>query len=88
MVISIGNGVLKDNDRNTLSEFGDQHYFGLEVSYNQWTGKRKGATGKIELSRQLLAGERFIFQESFVTVIYDYDISSSVIINLDQTPLS
>ena len=27
IVISIGNGVLKDNDRNTLSEFGDQHYF-------------------------------------------------------------
>ena len=91
MVITISNGVLKANDPNTLSEF-DGHI----TSTEDWTGgilqsmvwvTRKGITGRIEPSPQLLAEERFIFQKSIVTVVYDYDIRSDLIIDLAETPL-
>ena len=45
--------------------------------------KRKGTTGKIEPSPQLLAEKRFTIQKSIATVVYDHDIPSDLIINLD-----
>lgn len=41
IVISIGSGVWKVNDPNTLCEFGGHTTLtdiGSEISYNQWTG--------------------------------------------------
>ena len=50
--------------------------------------KCKGTIGKNELSPQLLDDESFTFQKSVTTVVYDYDITSNLIVNLDKTPLS
>ena len=66
MVISIGNGVLKGNDPNSLSEFGG----GITLTDNWFRGvlksmdwaKRKATTGKFETSAQFLAEEQFTFQ--------------------------
>ena len=86
MVISIGNGVSKANDPNTLSEFGgtitltEDWARGILRSMN-WV-KRKATTGKF------LAEERFTFQEAISTYVYDHDIPTDLIINLDQTPVS
>ena len=52
-----------------------------------WT-KRKGTTGKIEPSKQLLLEEKLTFQKKISGVIFEHDISKELIINLDQTPLS
>lgn len=50
MVISIGNGFLKSNEPNILSEFGGDitltNYWCLEMSYNQWSGSN--AKGLLE----------------------------------------
>ena len=40
--------------------------------------KCKETTGKIEPSLQLLAEERFTFQKSISTVVYDHDIPSQI----------
>ena len=65
MVISIGNGVLKANDPNALSEFG-----GTITLTEDWARgilrsmdwiKRKATTGKVEPSTQFLAEEKFTF---------------------------
>ena len=90
MVISIGNGTLKANDPNSLSEFGG----GITLTNNWAKGvlksmdwvKRKGTTGKVEPSAQFL--EKFIFQRAISTVLYNHDIPADLVINLDQTPLS
>ena len=64
MVISISNRVLKANDPNTLSGFGDHITLtndwarGILQSID-WV-KRKGTAGKIEPFLKLLAKERFI----------------------------
>ena len=50
--------------------------------------KRKGTTGKLEPSAQFLAEEKFIFQGAILTVVYNHDIPSDLVINLDQTLLS
>ena len=91
MIISIGNGVLKANDPN-MSEFGGTITLTEDWARNMlqsmnWV-KRKGTTGKVEPSVQLLAEEKFTFQKSISTVVYDHDIPADLIINLDQTPLS
>ena len=92
MVISIGNGVLKANDPNTLSEFG-----GTITLTKDWARgilrsmdwvKRKATTGKVDPSTQFLAEEKFTFQKVISTYVYDHDIPTDLIINLDQTPLS
>ena len=91
-VISIGNGVLKDNDPNALSEFGgtitltEDWARGILRSMD-WV-KRKATTGKVEPSTQFLAEEKFTFQKAISTYVYDHDIPTDLIINLDQTPLS
>ena len=92
MVISIGNGVLKANDPNTLSEFGgtitltEDWARGILRSM-EWV-KRKATTGKVEPSTRFLAEEKFTFQKAISIYVYDHDIPTGLIINLDQTPLS
>ena len=49
--------------------------------------KRNTTTGKVEPSTQFLAEEKFIFQKAISTYVYDHDIPTDLIINLDQTPL-
>ena len=89
MVISIGNGVLKAIDPNTLSEFGghitltDDWAKGILQSMD-WV-KRKGTTVKIEPSPQFLAEERFTFQKPIATIVYDHGIPRDHTTNLDQT---
>ena len=92
MVISIGNGVLKANDPNTLSESGDtitltEDWARGILRSMDWV-KRKATTGKVEPSTQFLAEEKFTFQKAISTYVYDHDIPPDLIINLDQTPLS
>ena len=53
----------------------------------EWA-KRKGTTGKVESSPQFLAEEKFTFQRVISAAISEHDISTSLVINLDQTPLS
>ena len=84
MVTSIGNGVLKANDPNTLSEFGGTITFmedwarGILRSMD-WV-KRKAITGKVEPSTQFLAEEKFTFQKAISTYVYDQLISLSILI--------
>ena len=57
-----------------------------------WVGvsmlPRRGATGKIEPSKQFLLEEKLTFQKKISGVIFEHDIPKELIINLDQTPLS
>ena len=50
--------------------------------------KRKGTTGKLELSPQFLAEEKFTFQWEISTAISSHDIPKFLVLNTDQTPLS
>ena len=68
MVIPIGTGVLKANNPNLLSESG-----GNVIMADMWARgvlkymdsvKRKGAMGKVELSKELLAEEKDIYLKS------------------------
>ena len=83
---------MKANDPNTLSKFGDRITLtdnwatSFLKSINQF--KRIGAIGNFEPPLQLLAEKGFTFQKSIATILYDYDIQSDIITNLDQTPLS
>ena len=91
MVISIGNGVLKANDPNTLSEFGGTITLTEDWARGIWRSmdwvKRKATTGKVEPSTQFLAEEKFTFQKAISTYVYDHDIPTDLIINLDQKAL-
>ena len=92
MVICTGNGVLKANDPNTLSEFGGTITLTEDWSRGilrsmDWV-KRKATTGKVEPSTQFLAEEKFTCQKAISTYVHDHDIPTDLIINLDQTPLS
>ena len=92
MVISIGNGMLKANDPNSLSEFGGRIMLTINwargvLKSMDWV-KRKGTTGKVAPSAQFLAEENCAFQRAISTVVYNHDIPADLSINLDQTPLS
>ena len=92
MVVSMGNWVLKANDPNTLSEFPGHinltnDWSRATLQSTDWV-KCKGTNGKIEPSSQLQTEERFIFQKSIATAVYDHDTSSNFINNLDQTLLT
>ena len=50
--------------------------------------KRKGTTRKTEPSPQFLSEEKFTFQRAISTAVLDYDIPTSLIVNLDQTHMS
>lgn len=70
----------------TLSKFGGHITISRYVTING-LGQTQRTTRNIEPSLQLLAEERFTFQKSIVTVVYNQDIQGDLIINLDQTPL-
>ena len=92
MVISIGNGVLNDNNPNSLSKFGGHikltDDWARDVLKSMDWVKRKGTAGKVEPSKQFLEEEKFTFQRSISMVVYNHDIPPELIPNLDQTPLS
>ena len=50
--------------------------------------KRKGTTGKVDPSPQFLAKEKFTFQRNISALVSEHDIRPSLIINIDQSPLS
>ena len=53
----------------------------------EWT-KRKGTTEKVEPSPEFLTEEKLTFQRAISAAVLKHDIQSSLVINLDQTPLS
>ena len=85
-------GVVRANNPDILKESG-----GTTEPTNRWArgvlsdliwSKRKGTTGKIELSPQFLAEEEFTFQRAISTAISSHDIPKFLVLNIDQTPLS
>ena len=52
------------------------------------SNKRKETTRKIESSPQFLCKEKFTFQRAISTTVLEHDIPTSLIVNLDQTPLN
>ena len=92
MVIAIGNGVVKANDPNILREYGGhleltEGWARRVLASMNWT-KRKGTTGKVDPSEQLLQEEKLTFQKNIATIVVEHDIPEDLILNLDQTPLS
>ena len=92
MVISIGKGVLKANDPNSLSEFGGGITLTDNWARNLWDlWTRLNEKEPVEKSNpppNFLAEEKFTFQRAISTVVYNYDIPADPVMNLDQTPLS
>ena len=92
-LISIAIGVVKANNPNLLKEYG-----GDLVLTDKWArgvlekltwSKHKGTTGKLNPPPpQFLDEENFTFQRNISTLISEHDIPPSLIINIDQTPLS
>ena len=78
MVNSIGNGVLKANDPNTLSGFG-----GTITLTEDWA--RVILRSMDWVKRKATTFEKFTFQKAIY--VYDHDIPTDLIINLDQIPL-
>ena len=73
MVILIGNGVLKPNDVNSLSELGGEitltDILARRVLKSMDLVKRKETTRKVEPSTGFLAEEKFTFQRAISTAI-------------------
>ena len=91
-LISIGTGVVRANNPNLLKEYG-----GNLVLSDKWARgvlkqltwrKRKGTTGKVDPYPHFLAEEKFTFQRNISALVSEHDISPSLIIIADQTPLS
>ena len=91
-LISIATGVVRANNRNLLKEYG-----GDLVLTDKWArgvlkkltwSKRKGTTGKVDPSPQVLAGQKSTFHRNISALVSEHDVPSSLIINIDQTPLS
>ena len=92
MFISIGEGDLKANNPDCLSEFGGygtltENWARGVLKYMNWI-KQKGTTGKVEPCEQFLSEEKFTFRRSISSLVYNHDIPSELILNLGQTPLS
>ena len=84
-LVSIATGVVRANNPNLLKEYG-----GNLVFTDKWArgvlekltwSKRKGTTGKV-------AEEKFTFQRNISALVSEHDIPPSLIINIDQIPLS
>ena len=91
-VVCIGRGVVMANDPNLLRDFGgdldlSEGWARRVLGSMKWV-KRKGTTGKVEPSPQLLAEEKFTFLREIASAVYNNYIPKELIINLDQTPLS
>ena len=91
-IINIAKGVVRANNPNDFKEFGGT----LELT-DRWArhvltklkwNKCKGTTGKVEPSPQFLAEKKFTFQRAISTALSKNDVPASLIVNLDQTPLS
>ena len=91
-IVNIAKGVVKANNPDILKEFGvtveltNRWARGILTKLN-WS-KRKGTTGKVEPSPQFLAEEKFTFQRAISTAVSRHDIPDSLVLNIDQTPLS
>ena len=84
--------MVRANNLNLLREYG-----GDLVLTDKWArgvlekltwSKRKVTTGKVDPSPQFLAEEKFTFQRNISVLVAEHDIPPSLIINIDQTPLS
>ena len=91
-ILNIAKGVVRANNTNVLKEFGEK----LDLN-DRWErdvlkqlkwSKRKGTTGKVNLSPQFLSEEKFTFQRTISTAILEHNILAPLAVNLDQTPLS
>ena len=91
-LISIATGVVRANNPNLLKEYSDDL-----VLTDKWArgvleklgwSKLKGTTGKVDPSPQFLAEEKFTFQRNILALVFEHDNPPSLIINIDQTPLS
>ena len=52
----------------------------------EWN-RRKGRTGKTKPSTQFRFEEKFTFQRAISAAVLEYDIPTSLLVKLDQTPL-
>ena len=91
-LISTASGVIRRNNPNLLKEYG-----GYIVLTNKWSrgvlekitwNKLKSSTGKVDSSPQFLVEENFTFQRNISALVSEYDITPSLITNIDQIPLS
>ena len=86
LILNIAKGVVKANNPSCLKEFGGTldltDRWARNVLHSMEWVKRKGTTGKIEPSL------KFTFQRAISTAVFEHDIPTSLIVNLDQTPLS
>ena len=91
-LISIATEVVRANNSNLLKKYGgdlmlsDKWARGV-LEKLSWS-KRKGTTRKVDPSPKFLTEEKFTFQRNMSTLVSQHDISPSLTINIDQTPLS
>ena len=91
-LIIIAKGMIRANNPNFLKEYGGDLVLTDKLAKGvleklTWS-KRKGNTGKVVPSLQFLADEKFIFQGNISALVSEHDIPPSLIINIEQTPLS
>ena len=91
-VINIGHGVILSKNPNLLLENGgsikltEKWARGLLSSLNMV--KRRGTTAKRKIPELLYEETKFSFQRNISMKIREHNIPPSLVINLDQTPLS
>ena len=91
-ILKIAKGVIRANNPDILKEFSgtveltDRWTRGILTKLN-WS-KRKGTTGKVEPSPQFLAEETFTSQRAISAAVSRHDIPDSLVLNIDQTPLT
>ena len=92
IVFTICTGVIKANCPSKLKDFGGHITLtegcAIAVLKSMEWSKRRGTTGKIEPSKQILIEEKLTFQRRIASIIEEHDIPKELIQNLDQTPLS
>ena len=91
-LISIATKVVRANNPNLLKEYG-----GDLVLTDKWArgvlekltwSKRKGNIGKVDPFPQFLAEEKLTFQRNISVLFSGQNVPASLIIKIDQTPLS
>ena len=91
-ILNIAKCVVKADNPSSLQVFSRT----LELT-NRWArdlldsmewNKRRETTGNIESLGQILSTEKLMFQRAISTALLEYNILTSLIVNLDQTPLS
>ena len=91
-ILNIAKGVVRANNSNVLKEFGGSldltDLWPRDMLKQLKSGKRKGTTGNVDPSPQVLAEEKFTFQRTISKVILERVIPAPLIVNLDQIPLS